>query len=192
MVSVIVICVGLLVIAKLQALSISNVTSSRLRALAAIQASSIASAMHSNRQYWFNTAPNTVTVVGTTVNSSDAALQVAAAAANAGTVCSSPTATASSGVACDAPHLAAFDLVRWTTALTTLLPNPAPNPIATITCPPAAGAPVNCKITISWTEQAVAINAQQNGTAAACTALTTGATPGDCFEVPTYVLYVEP
>jgi type IV pilus assembly protein PilV len=162
-----------------------------LRALAAIQAASIASAMHSNRQYWFATAPTTVTVVGTTVNSSDAALQAAAAAANAGTVCSSPTATASSGAACDAPHLAAFDLVRWTASLNALLPNPNPNPIATISCPPAAGAPVNCKITISWTEQAVAINAQQSAAAAAnCTALATGG--GDCFEVPTYTLYVEP
>lgn len=192
MVSVIVICVGLLGIAKMQALSLSSVSGSRLRALAAIQASSIASSMHSNRQYWFTTAPNTVTVVGTTVSSSDAALQTAAAAANAGTVCSSPTATSGSGPACDAPHLAAFDLVRWTAALNALLPNPNPNPIATISCPPAAGAPVNCKITISWNEKAVAINAQQNGTAAACTALTTGATPGDCFQVPTYVLYVEP
>lgn len=190
MVSVIVICVGLLGIAKLQALSLSNATSSRLRALAAIQAASLASAMHSNRQYWFASAPNTVTVVGTTVNSSDAALQAAAAAANAGSVCSSPTATSGSGAACDAPHLAAFDLVRWTASLNALLPNPNPNPIATILCP-AAAIPVTCKITISWSEQAVAINAQQNAAAAA--ACTTAATNGgDCFDVPTYALYVEP
>src|SRR5205823_9766606 len=49
MVAVIVICVGLLGIAKLQALSLSNTTTSRLRALAAIQVASVAAAMHSNR-----------------------------------------------------------------------------------------------------------------------------------------------
>jgi len=56
MVAVIVICVGMLGIAKMQALSLSNTTTARLRSLAAIEAASLASAMHSNRQYWANTA----------------------------------------------------------------------------------------------------------------------------------------
>jgi type IV pilus assembly protein PilV len=191
MVSVIVICVGLLGIAKLQALSLSSVTSSRLRALAAIEAAGMASAMHSNRQYWGLTPPGTVTVTGTTVTSSDGALQTAAAAANAGTLCWSPTATTNSGPACGAVQLAAFDLVRWTTSLTTLLPNPAPNPIATILCPPTpGGGPASCTVQISWNEQAVAINLQQAGAAAQCAAQV--GLGQQCFEIPTYTLYVEP
>ena len=191
MVSVIVICVGLLGIAKLQALALSNTTSSRLRALAAIEAAGMASAMHSNRQYWGNAPPPNVTVTGTTVTSSDGALQTAAAAGNAGTVCMSPTATAASGPACGAVQLAAFDLVRWTNSLTALLPNPAPNPIATISCPPTVGGgPASCTIRVSWNEQAVAINAQQAGAAAQCTAQAQAG--AQCFEVPTYTLYVEP
>jgi type IV pilus assembly protein PilV len=190
MVSIIVICVGLLGIAKLQALAVSNTTSSRLRALAAIQAASFASSMHSNRQYWGNTPPASVTVTGTTVTSSDGALQGAAAGANAGTVCmSSPAgpATAGSGPACGAVQLAAFDLVRWANSVAGLLPNPN----ATILCPPTLGAgPTSCTIQVSWTEQAVAINAQQANATAQCKAQ--AAAGQQCFEVPTYTLYVEP
>lgn len=188
MVSIIVICVGLLGIAKLQALALSNTTSSRLRALAAIEAAGMASAMHSNRQYWGNSPPLSVTVTGTTVTSSDGALQGAAAAGNAGTLCmNAPPGVA----ACGAVQLAAFDLVRWTNSLTALLPNPAPNPIATIACPPVpGGGPASCTIRVSWNEQAVAINAQQAGATAQCTAQ--AAAGAQCFEIPTYTLYVEP
>lgn len=187
MVSIIVICVGLLGIAKLQALAVSNTTSSRLRALAAIEAASVASSMHSNRQYWGSTPPVSVTVTATTIISSDGALQTAAAASNAGTVCMSPTATAASGPACGSQQLAAFDLVRWANSLTGLLPNPT----ATISCPPTLGAgPTTCTIQVSWTEQAVAINVQQANAGAQCAAQV--AAGQQCFEVPTYTLYVEP
>jgi type IV pilus assembly protein PilV len=187
MVSVIVICVGLLGIAKLQALALSNATSSRLRALAAIEAAGMASAMHSNRQYWGTTPPGTVTVTGTTVTSTDGALQAAAAAANAVNLC---FGTLNGPAPCGAVQLAAFDLVRWTNSLTTLLPNPAPAPIATISCPPAPTGPASCTVRISWNEQAVAINAQQAGAAAQCQLQ--AAANAQCFEIPTYTLYVEP
>jgi len=174
MVSVIVICVGLLGIAKLQALALSNTTTSRLRALAAIQAASMASSMHSNREYWGN-PPNTVTLTGTTITSSDAALQSAAGTANAGTLC---IGTSGSGSACQAVPLAAFDLVRWSNSLATLLPNPA----ATISCPSIpGGGPASCTITVNWSEKAVAINTQEANAAANAQ-----------FESPSYTLYVEP
>jgi hypothetical protein len=146
--------------------------------------------MHSNRQYWGTTPPGTVTVTGTVVTSTDGALQAAAAAGSAGTLCWSPTATATSGPACGAVQLAAFDLVRWANSLTTLLPNPAPAPIATISCPPAPTGPASCTVRISWNEQAVAINAQQAAAAAQCQAQ--AALNAQCFEIPTYTLYVEP
>ena len=113
MVAVVVICVGLLGVAKMQALSLSNTNTSRLRSLAAIQAASLAAAMHSNRQYWGNVAANfTVTVTGNpgTVVSTDAALNginVAAPPQNC------IIAAVQAAAACTAPNLAAFDLARW-------------------------------------------------------------------------------
>ena len=174
MVSLIVICVGLLGIAKLQALSLSNTTTSRLRALAAIQAASLAASMHSNRQYWGN-PPNTVTLAGTTITSSDAALQAAVGTANAGTAC---IGTSGGGSACQAVPLAAFDLLRWNNSLTALLPNPS----AIISCPAIpGGGPASCTVTVNWTEKAVAVNAQEANAAANAQ-----------FQSPSYTLYVEP
>jgi type IV pilus assembly protein PilV len=182
MVALIVICVGLLGIAKMQALSLSNSTTSRMRSLAAIEAASLASAMHSNRQYWANTPPTTVTVNPGVIASTDAALAAAATAdlTNLAACFGAPGTTAQ----CAALPLAALDLARWSTSLNGLLPPPpAPTPMATISCPPIAGvnAPTSCTIQISWGEKAVAIN-QQETTAAA----------NAQFQVPTYTLYVEP
>lgn len=187
MVAVIVICVGLLGIAKMQALSLSNSTTSRMRSLAAIEAASLAAAMHSNRQYWGNTAPVSVTVNPNAgvVASTDAAL-AATATADLATNPINACFGASAAAQCTALPLAAFDLARWSSSLNALLPNPT----ATISCPPVVGvaAPTSCTIQVSWTEKAVAINQQQAQQEAAAQA---AGTPGQ-FETPTYTLYVEP
>ena len=177
MVAVIVICVGLLGIAKLQALSLSNATTSRQRSLAAIEAAGLASAMHSNRDYWSTTAPASVTWAGGPISSTDAVLQTDAdtdqAALNA---C---VGTVGSGAVCTPVQLAGYDLARWTASIKLLLPNPQ----ATILCPNIAGLnlPASCTIQITWSEKAVGIN-QQEATGAG----------GAQFENPTYLLYVEP
>jgi type IV pilus assembly protein PilV len=191
MVAVIVICVGLLGIAKMQALSLSNSTTSRMRSLAAIEAASLASAMHSNRQYWANTAPTTVTVNPGAIASSDAALATAANTDLATAPSPSMACVGAAGAVaqCAALPLAAFDLARWSTSLSLLLPPPpAPTSMATISCPPIAGSPTSCTIQISWGEKAVAVNQQQAQQEAAAQA---ALTPGQ-FETPTYLLYVEP
>jgi type IV pilus assembly protein PilV len=172
MVSVIVICVGLLGIAKMQALSLSNSTTSRQRSLAAIEAAGLASSMHSNRQYWVTAAPANLVVTVTTAGivSTDPALTAALAATSS---------TACLAAQCAAAALAAFDLIRWSNSLTGVLPNPT----STVSCPAAAGvnAPTSCTIKIQWTEKAVAIN-QQEATAAGNPQL----------QIPDYLLYVEP
>jgi len=197
MVSLIVICVGLLGIAKLQALSLSNTTTSRLRALAAIEAASLAAAMHSNRQYWGTTPPLSITVTASgsppSIVSSDAGLQTATNT----DLTNNPTATSPSAVyigttgggsQCTAVPLAAFDLARWTVSLAALLPNAT----AAVNCPPSPGgaAPASCTIQIAWTEQAVAVNAQEAQATTTCNPLVAGGQ--QCFQVPTYTLYVEP
>jgi type IV pilus assembly protein PilV len=189
MVSIIVICVGLLGIAKLQALSLSNTTTSRMRALAAIQAASIASAMHSNRQYWGATPPLTVTVTAAAITSTDAALQTQATTDLTGTSASNPSTacvgTNNGVVVCTPLQLAAFDLARWGVSLGALLPNPT----ATLSCPPVAGgaAPASCTVQITWVEQSVSINQQSVTAQSACTQNT-----NPLFQCPSYMLYVEP
>jgi type IV pilus assembly protein PilV len=167
LVAMIVIAVGMLGIAKMQALAYANVGTSSLRSLAAIQASSLAAAMLSNPGYWSAAAtPLTVTINKTAITSTDATL--------VGTFdCTSGGANAP----CTPGHLAAYDLLQWVTALNTVLPNPT----GTISCPtPVAGTPIGCTIQISWFERTVAVT-------------TPGATANMAtMTAPTYTLYVEP
>ena len=197
LVALIVICVGLLGIAKMQALALSNMTTSRLRALAAFEAAGLAAAMHSNRAYWANTPANfTVTVnpaATPTIASSDATLSGDASAdyaagpsaGNGATGLNACVGTAGGGAQCATPvTLAAYDLARWAYSLGGPTVGLLPNPTASISCPNIAGStlPTSCTIQITWTEQAVSINNQE--------AANVGA--GGQFETPTYLLYVEP
>ncbi|MBS0377029.1 MAG: type IV pilus modification protein PilV [Proteobacteria bacterium] len=193
MVAVVVICIGLLGIAKMQAMSVAATNMSRQRSLAAMQAASIASAMHSNRQYWNNVLPGfQVSISGTltaptvvVAGDPSTVLQgqiVADVAAQGACVSSSSTATLPT---CTPPQLAAYDLARWWVQS---VGNQLPNPTAQVTCPGAPvgnAAPMSCTVQIQWTEKTVAINStlagneeQNAGTAAA--------------EIPTFTLYVEP
>ena len=177
MVAVVVICVGLLGIAKMQALALSNSNTSRLRSLAALEAASLAATMHANRLYWAATAPQSVTLNAGAIASSDAVL-AAQASADLGNL-NACVGTSAGGAQCTAANLAAHDLANWVSSLAGLLPNPS----AAIAC--GGNAPATCTIQISWTERAVAINQQE--------ALQEASAPGAAqFENPTYQLYVEP
>jgi type IV pilus assembly protein PilV len=186
MVAVIVICVGLLGIAKMQALALSNMNTSRQRALAAIEAASLASAMHSNRNYW--AVPTAATSTGVAfspivITSTDGTLaSTATADVNGGATGLAACVGTSNGIAkCTPAQLAAYDVANWANDIAGVLPNPA----ATITCASnVTGTPPSCTIKIQWSETAVAITqqaAQQQGAAGAAQ-----------FEIPTYLLYVEP
>ena len=168
LVTVIIIAVGLLGIAKMQALALSSTGVASVRSLAALEAASLAASMHANRAYWAQggvaVAPG-VTVVGTTI--SDPTLAAPA------------DCTTASGVnppACPPAVLAAYDVQRWAATVSALLPSPA----STITCSNVVNAPIDCTIQISWGENAVAMNRQGTSTA------------GATFNLPTYTLYVEP
>ena len=52
MVALIVMSVGLLGIAKMQALALTSTTSARMRSLVALEAASLASTMRADRAYW--------------------------------------------------------------------------------------------------------------------------------------------
>ena len=169
MVSMFITAIGLLGIAKLQALAYSSTGSANIRSLVAIQAAGLAASMHANRNYWANgLAPVSFTITGTVI--SDATLAGAATGVHD---CWSGGASAP----CTPANLAAFDLHTWAAALNGMLANS--NPVTTISCPTLT-VPTNCTIQVTWNEKAVAINSQSQ----AATTATTFAAP--------YTLYVEP
>jgi type IV pilus assembly protein PilV len=168
MVAVLIISIGLLGIAKMQALALSSTGNARLRALASLEAASLASAIRANRTYWAAsaTAVGTDLVVktsgATVASSSDGTLTTAANCAFGG-----------SNAPCTTGSLAAYDVQQWATQINNLIPGV----ISTIDCTlPAVGTPVTCTIQINWTENEVAANTTATGTMA----------------VPQYTLYVEP
>jgi len=168
LVSIIVIAIGLLGIAKMQGLAFSSMGVASMRSLAAIQASSLAASMRANRAYW---AQGGVAVApGLQINGlaiSDATLAAPVVDCTTGGGANPPN--------CAPLTLAAYD-VQWAAAVNAVLPNP----VSTIICSNVVNLPVDCTIQISWGENAVAIN--QQGTA----------TVGASFNVPTYILNVEP
>lgn len=150
MVALIIICVGLLGIAKLQALMLTNTGASRTRALAALEASSIAATMHADRDYWAGAAPARTTTVNDIVGSegitsTDAVLQT------------TPDCTFGGADApCSWAKIAAYDLNLWMGDMFTTLPGST----SVIACAPNLGA-VNCTITINWQEKTGTVNAQE-------------------------------
>lgn len=193
MVAVVIICIGLLGIAKLQAMSLSNSTMSRQRAIAAIEAASLAASMHSDRNFWasqnlgleIQIAPGgAVSIPNPTPGPAGFQASVTTDISTGGPCVGNASAVA----ACPNPQdLAAFDVARWwANSLNKLLPNAS----ADVLCPevPAGTlAPASCTITITWTEKSVAMNAQE---ASQEVANPNGNASNS--ENPSLTLYVEP
>ena len=193
MVAVVIICIGLLGIAKLQAMSLSNSTMSRQRAIAAIEAASLASSMHSNRNFWASqnlgleilVAPGGAVSIPTP-NPGPAGFQASITTdiASGGPCIGNGSAVA----ACPNPQdLAAFDVARWwANSLKLLLPNAQADVLCPIV-PAGTLAPASCTITITWTEKSVGMNAQE----AAQEAANPNGNASNS-EKPSLTLYVEP
>jgi type IV pilus assembly protein PilV len=187
MVALIVIAVGMLGIAKMQGLALSSTGASRSRALAAIEASSLAAAMQANRGYWSlagaGTLSATVTTSGGTATfvSGDGTLQAALTAA-AGSACSGTTSNLSCfcTATCVPASLAGADLYDWGKTLAGFLPSAT----ATVTCN-RTDTPVDCKILISYWENTVSMTSQQASAAVA------NGTHGSNVQV-NYAVYVIP
>jgi type IV pilus assembly protein PilV len=136
MVAVLVISLGLLGIAAMQANAIASTHSSQMESLVAIEAQSLASAMTANPWWLQAEFPASITVNGNSVSPSSMVSSV-----NCGTT------------ACTGTELASYDLATWGTQLQKLVPGAQ----ATVAC--QAGAPIMCSITVTWTPEAtVALN----------------------------------
>ncbi|MFO1224795.1 MAG: type IV pilus modification protein PilV [Burkholderiaceae bacterium] len=133
LISMVVVAVGLLGVAKLQAAAISNTQVARVRSLVALQASSLAAMMQSNRAFWGSATAVPPTASPMTVSG--------------GTVSGLSTGTSQA-------VRALADAQAWATELN----NHFPGATASVGCTNATNAPVSCLITIQWTERYVAIN----------------------------------
>jgi type IV pilus assembly protein PilV len=140
MVTLVVTSVGLLGLAKMESLALSSTGVASSRSIAAIQASSLAAAMHANPGYWQDGFAPPIIVIS-----------------NANNPYSAATPCLTSGTSsCVPAAMAAYDLQQWAAALEAVLPGY----LATITCS-TGGFPVTCTIQLQWSENAVAANAQQ-------------------------------
>jgi type IV pilus assembly protein PilV len=176
LVALIVISIGLLGIAKLQALALSSTATAGKRSIAALEAAGMASAMHADRGYWDSAAvANTFNLSGTSFTTGDGSL--------------APGPACLIGSACSQAQMAAYDLVQWASSLSSTL---GTTYTGTITCtPPGTGAPptpASCQITLKWIENVVATDATQ---AAAAQANIASNTP-PAIQTPTYTLFVTP
>jgi type IV pilus assembly protein PilV len=195
LVALIIIGVGMLGIAKLQAMSYASTGTASFRSVAAIQAASLAAAMRANRNYW--TAPAATTgampatgVTMTVTSGSPAAVTItdATVALNAGTP--STCLYVSTGLAPNV--IAGCDLSNWAFAINALLP--AVN--ATVSCAPATPVnavtqPIGCTIQLNWTENQTGINSQSVGPGNSVAASNSTGTSVNGVQT-NYTLYVEP
>ncbi len=173
MVALIIIAVGMLGIAKMQALALSTTESSGVRSLVAIEAASLAASMHANRDYWVAAPPPSSFTVGVQTTGPGVTAVTVTDATNVLNVAASCAST----TACTAAQVAAYDVQQWGAALGQVVPAA----LATISCNTTA-VPLSCTIQISWQENVTATN---NATAAISSAASE-------LNSPQYTLYVEP
>jgi type IV pilus assembly protein PilV len=167
MVALVVVSVGLLGLAKMESLALSSTSVAGSRSLAAIQASSLAAAMHANPGYWaagLAPASTSVSYISGALTITDPGLKTAATCLTAGTTSCTPGA------------MAAYDVQQWAAGLQQ--PGGLPGYLATINCSTTVGVPVTCTIQIQWSENAVAGNSAQTNMAG--------------LKQPTYTLFVQP
>jgi type IV pilus assembly protein PilV len=181
MVAVVVICVGLLGIAKMQALAVSSTTTARLRAMAAFQAASLASIMHSNRDYWASATAvaNSPTTISVPSVGAITITPAGFAQANNACIVTTVSAVAACPGTAGSTTLAGMDITRWSQGMVGLLPNLT----TTINCQGAIQ-PASCIIQMQWNEKTGTINSSE--TAVAITSVAAGGL--NDF----YTLYVAP
>lgn len=162
LVTILLISVALLGVAKMQAAAVANTQIARVRSLIAIQASSLASSMHGNPAYWAaGLAPATFSASGAAVTDGTGVLTAAADCVSA---------------ACTPAQLAAYDVQNWASNLNAQFPSYT----AIVNCTAVVGTPVSCNINVSWAEKYIAINRSTAASAGAQTA------------TQSFTLYVEP
>jgi type IV pilus assembly protein PilV len=147
LIAIVVVAVGLLGIAKMQALAVSSSRTSATRALVAIEAASLASAMHANETFWTSSTAQGLSV--TIASTSITATPSSAMSTQAAGACLQPNSCSGS-----AAKMAGYDLTQWGGQLYAAVPTTT---AASVSC--LSTTPVTCTISITWSETTVGINA---------------------------------
>ncbi len=142
MVALVVSTVGLLGLAKMEALAISSTGVASSRSLAAIQASSLAAAMHADPGFWSAAGIAPASLIISAANPYVAPL---------------PCQFNMGAGSCTPAQMAGYDLQQWSSAVNAVLPGY----LATINCSNGLNSPVTCTIQLQWAENGIAINAKQ-------------------------------
>ncbi len=155
LITLLVVSVGMLGLAKLEAAAVSESKASRVRSLMSFQAESLASLMRANRAYWATTASP---LPGFTITTDGNLTYPTGMSAGTDPACKTAP--------CSASSLAYLDLKTWGTAYTGTFPGAT----ATITGTTTA-APTGYDIKLAWVEGRVAINRATAGAGAASDAV---------------------
>ena len=148
LIALVVVAVGLLGLAKMQAMALASSQVNGVRALIAFQANSFAATMHANRAFWAGGgAPATFSLAGTTITDPGGVLGATPPSCAATAMPSSPR--------CSPAQLAAFDAQAWAANMNAQFPTYS----AAGTCATPLTGSVTCRFTITWLEQFVAAGA---------------------------------
>jgi type IV pilus assembly protein PilV len=192
LVAMVIIAIGMLGIAKMQAMSYASTGTASYRSLAAIQAASLAAAMRANRNYWTAAAGLGMPTTGMTMTVTNGT-PIPTATITDGNVVLNPTAASATcgnytGASLTAYTIAGCDLSYWAYQINNVLPQVN----ATLSCAPATAIntvtqPIGCTIELNWTENQTGINTQSQGQQVAVPSVN-GSSTGQT----NYTLYVEP
>ncbi|NNM51010.1 MAG: prepilin-type N-terminal cleavage/methylation domain-containing protein [Pseudomonadales bacterium] len=159
LVAVVIVAIGLLGMAKIDAVSVSEGGVSATRAVVAMDVASLAGAMRANEMFWQTTSVPTLVTLTSSTTSKKTSVNVATPTNL--TVGQVPSGNCAN-MLCSPAQMAAWDLSQYATALTQIIPNGS----STITClaavvnavTPSLSSPATCQIAVTWTENSVAIN----------------------------------
>jgi type IV pilus assembly protein PilV len=157
LVTVVIIAIGLLGVASIQATAISNTAAARNRSMAALEIDALASMMHANPRYWQSSAAVT-SVAGYTVSATTGTNQTVTIG-NSGL---NSLASNCSTNNCSPIQMAAYDISTWAQSAVNALPAASTGNIANIQCSQATSAPVICTIIIFWAENSLTGKAASN------------------------------
>ncbi len=166
LVTMLIVTVGLLGLAKLQATAVSNTSVARTRALMTYQAESLAGMIRANRAFWVTTGAgpfptfNVTTAGAASDSTSSGSGSLMVKLGSSGTCIS---------VTCNEKNLAWDDMYTWAAKFNDGTSASAfPNASANIVCVPLAGSGTACganpttphsyDITLTWQQKLVAIN----------------------------------
>ena len=181
LISILIVAVGLLGIAKMQATSIANTQVSGSRGLVALQAGGLAALMHSNKGYWQVAGGTTPPCNGATACVFNTSTTYFGTACALGTTCANP----GSGTA---SPITAYDVNTWLANAAVQIPGYSQT---SINCDnsSATNTFTTCVITVSWLEKqsATTFSTTQNSAAGS-----SDNTTQKNATMQSYYLYVQP